>query len=101
LNKTDFENLRKTAIAGETANKTYEAAKGYLQKAEKTLEVVEQKRKEPIPERMERLKLQKKVEDYDKALERCEPPVKQAFRKALKAVTEPQKQKGHKIIHER
>lgn len=101
LNKTDFENLRKTAIAGETANKTYEAAKGYLQKAEKTLEVVEQKRKEPIPERMERLKLQKKVEDYDKALERCEPPVKQAFRKALKAVTEPQKQKGHKITHER
>jgi hypothetical protein len=101
LNKTDFENLRKTAIAGETANKTYEAAKGYLQKAEKTLEVVEQKRKEPIPERMERLKLQKKVEDYDAALERCEPPVKQAFRKALKAVTEPQKQKGHKITHER
>lgn len=93
LNKTDFENLRKTAIAGETANKTYEAAKGCLQKAEKTLEAVEQKRKEPIPERMERLKLQKKVEDYDKALERCEPPVKQAFRKALKAVTEPQNRK--------
>lgn len=101
ISKTDLADLKKTALMGDTASKAYETAKGYLQKAEKTLEAVEQKRKEPIPERMERLKLKKKVEDYDKALERCEPPVKQAFRTALKAVTEPQKQKGHNITHER
>lgn len=101
ISKADLADLKKTALMGDTASKAYETAKGYLQKAEKTLETVEQKRKEPIPERMERLKLKKKVEDYDKALERCEPPVKQAFRTALKAVTEPQKQKGHKITHER
>lgn len=101
ISKTDFENLKKTAYIGETANKAYEVAKGYLVKAERTLEAIEQKRKEPIPEKMERLQLKKKVEDYDKALERCDTPVKQAFRNALKAVTEPQKQKGHKITHER
>lgn len=101
VSKADFDNLRKTAYMGEAANKAYEVAKGFLQKAEKTMEAVEQKRKEPIPERMERLKLKKKVEDYDKALERCDTPVKKAFRNALKAVTEPQKQKGHKITHER
>lgn len=101
VSKTDLADLKKTALMGDTANKTYEKAKGYLQKAEKTLEAVEQKRKEPIPERMERLQLKKKVEDYDKALEQCETPVQKAFRNALKAVTEPQKQKGHKITHER
>lgn len=101
VNKSDFDNLRKTACIGEAANKAYEVAKGYLQKVEKTMETIEQKRKEPIPERMERLKLKKKVEDYDKALERCDAPVKQAFKNALKTVTEPQKQKGHKITHER
>lgn len=101
ISKTDLADLKKTAIMGDTANKTYEMAKGYLQKAEKVLETVEQKKKEPIPERMERLRLQKKVEDYDKALERCDTPIRQAFRNALKAVTEPQKQKGHKITHER
>lgn len=101
VSKADFENLKKTAYMGETANKAYEVAKGYLAKAERTLEAVEQKRKEPIPEKMERLQLKKKVEDYDKALERCDTPVRQAFRNALKAVTEPQKQKGHKITHER
>lgn len=101
ISKTDLADLKKTALMGDTANKTYEVAKGYLAKAERTLEAVEQKRKEPIPEKMERLQLKKKVEDYDKALERCDTPVKQAFRNALKAVTEPQKQKGHKITHER
>ena len=101
ISKQDLENLKKTAYMGETANKAYEASKGYLAKAEKTLEVIEQKRKEPIPERMERLKLKKQVEDYDKAIERCDTSVKQAFRNALKAVTEPQKQKGHKITPDR
>ena len=101
ISKEDLADLKKTALMGDTANKAYETAKGYLQKAERTLEAVEQKRKEPIPERMERMQLKKKVEDYDKALERCDTPVKQAFRNALKAVTEPQKQKGHKITHER
>ena len=101
ISKTDLENLKKTAYMGESANKAYEVAKGCLTKAEKTLEAVEQKRKEPIPERMERLRLKKKVEDYDKALERCDTPIQEAFRKALKTVTEPQKQKGHKITHER
>lgn len=101
ISKVDLADLKKTALMGDTASKAYETAKGYLQKAEKTLETVEQKRKEPIPERMERMKLKKKVEDYDKALEQCETPVQQAFRNALKAVTEPQKQKGHKITHER
>lgn len=101
ISKTDLENLKKTAYMGETANKAYEASKSYLTKAEKTLEAIEQKRKEPLPERMERLKLKKQVEDYNKALEQCETPVKQAFRNALKAVTEQQKQKDHKITHER
>lgn len=100
ISKTDLENLKKTAYVGESATKAYEVSKSYLQKAERTLEAVEQKRREPIPERMERLKLKKKVEDYDKALERCDKPVQQAFRNALKAVTEPLKQKGHKITHE-
>lgn len=101
ISKQDLENLKKTAYMGETANRAYEASKNYLAKAEKTLEVIEQRKKEPIPERMERLKLKKQVEDYDKALERCDTPVRQAFRNALKAVTEPQKQKGHKITSER
>ncbi len=101
ISRTDLENLKKTAYIGETANKAYEASKSYLAKAERTLEAAEQKRKEPLPERMERLKLKKQVEDYDKALERCDKPVQQAFRNALKAVTEPLKQKGHKITHER
>lgn len=96
ISKTDLENLQKTAYMGESANKAYEASKNYLQTAKKTLEAVEQKRKEPIPERMERLKLKKRVEDYDQALKKCDKPVQQAFRKALKEVTEPQKP----IVHE-
>lgn len=101
ISKTDLENLKKTAYMGETANKAYESAKGYLTKAEKVLEVVEQKRKEPTSERMERLKLKQKIENYDKALNQCDIPIQEAFRKALKTVTEPQLQKGHKITHER
>lgn len=101
ISKTDLADLKKTAYMGETANKVYEAAKDCLQKAERTMEAAEQKRKEPVLERMERLKLKKKVEDYDKALDRCNAPIQQAFRNALKAVTEPQKQKGHNIFHER
>ncbi len=101
ISKTDFADLKKTAYMGETANKAYEAAKGYLQKAEETLEAVERKRKEPIPEKMERLQLKKKVEEYEKALGQCETSVQQAFRKALKKVTEPQRQKDHKVTHER
>lgn len=101
ISKTDLADLKKTAYMGETANKAYEVAKDCLQKAERTMEAAEQKRKEPVLERMERLKLKKKVEDYDKALDRCNAPIQQAFRNALKAVTEPQKQKGHNISHER
>lgn len=97
ISKTDLENLKKTAYAGESATKVYKASKNYLQKAEKTLEVAEQKRREPIPERMERLKLKKKIDDYDKALSKCNPEVEQAFRKALKSLdfqskTDPTKQ---------
>lgn len=101
ISKTDLENLKKTAYVGESANKTYKASKSYLQKAEQTLEVIEQKRREPIPERMERLKLKKKVEDYDKALSKCKPEVKEAFRKAYKAVTEPAKQIVKNVTRER
>lgn len=101
ISKTDLENLKKTAYVGESANKTYEASKSYLQKAERTLEAVEQKRREPIPERMERLKLKKKVEDYDKALSKCKPEVKEAFKKAYKAVTEPAKQIVKNVTRER
>ncbi len=101
IRKEDLENLIKTARMGDRANKTYEVSKDYLQKAQKTLETVSRKRKEPIPERMERLKLKKELENYSKALEKCDAPVRQAFKKALKAVTEPEKKKGHKITHER
>ena len=101
ISKTDLENLKKTAYMGENANKAFEASKTYLQKAEKTLEAVEQKRREPIPERMERLKLKKKVEDYDKALSKCKPEVKEAFKKAYKAVTEPAKQIVKNVTRDR
>lgn len=99
--KTDLVNLQKTAYVGEAATKTYEASKAVLQKVEKEKAEVEKSRREPMPERMERLQLRKKVEDYDKALERCEPEVKKGFRNALKAVTEPPKQQRHKSTHER
>lgn len=101
IRKEDLENLIKTARMGDRANKTYEASKSYLQKAQKTLETVNLKRKEPIAERMERLKLKKELENYNKALEKCDAPIRQAFKKALKAVAEPEKKRGHKITHER
>lgn len=101
IDKSDLENLKKTAYVGETASKAYDASKAVLQKAAAMAEAAEKSRREPMPERMERLQLRKKVEDYDKALERCEPEVKKGFRNALKAVTEPPKQQRHKSTHER
>ena len=101
VSKTDLADLKKTAFLVDTVSKTYETAKGYLQNAEKVLEAVEQKRKEPIPERIERLKLRKKIEDYDKALEKCEIPIQTVFKNALKTVTEPQKQNNHRITYKR
>lgn len=42
--------------------------------------------------------LKKKLEDYNKALDKCSIEVKQAFKNTLKTITEPQKQSDHKIL---
>lgn len=95
INKNDFINLQKSALMGAQAEQIYNASMTYLKKAEKILEQVENKRKEPIKETMERVMLKKKLEDYDKALDKCSIEVKQAFENALKTITDP-KQREHK-----
>ena len=101
ISKADLESLKKSAYVGESASKAYEASKSYLQKAEKTLEVAEQRRKEPLLERMERLQLKQTVEDYEKALSKCKPDVRKAFDKAYKSVVAPAKDIVKKVAKER
>lgn len=101
ISKADLADLKKTAYVGESASKAYEASKSYLQKAEKTLEVAEQRRKEPLLERMERLQLKQTVEDYEKALSKCKPDVRKAFDKAYKSVIAPAKDIVKKVAKER
>ena len=101
IDKSDFDNLKKSAYGAEKTTKIYDASKAVLQKAAAMTEALEKSRRETTPEKMERLQLRKKVEDYDKALERCAPGTKKDFRNNLKAVTEPPKQQRHKNTHER
>lgn len=101
IDKNDLIDLQKSALMGAQADQIYKAAVTYLQKAEKILKQAEDKQKEPIKETMERVMLKKKLEDYDKALDKCSVSVKQAFNNAFKMVTEPQKQRDHKVTQER
>lgn len=104
INKNDFINLQKSALMGAQADQIYKSAMAYLQKAEKILEQAKDKQKEPVKETMERVMLKKKLEDYDKALDKCSMEVRQAFNNAFKMVTEPQKQqkqRDRKITQER
>ncbi len=82
INKSDLASLQKSALLGEQADQIYKSAKAYLQKAENTLKQAEQKNKEPIPERMERLKLEKKVAIYEQELKKY-PDVQKRIQKAL------------------
>lgn len=98
ISKNDFINLQKSALMGAQAEQIYNASMTYLKKAEKILEQAEDKRKEPIKETMERVMLKKKLENYDKALEKCSAEVKQAFENTLRTITEPQKQTNRKSV---
>lgn len=98
ISKSDLIDLQKSALMGAQADQIYKAAVTYLQKAEKLLEQVEEKRKEPVKGTMERVMLKKQLEDYNKALDKCNIEVRQAFENTLKTITEPQKQKDHKIL---
>ncbi len=95
ISRNDFINLQKSALMGAQAEQIYKSAMAYLQKAEKILEQAEDKRKEPIKETMERMMLKKKLEDYNKALDKCSIEVKRTFENALKTITAP-KQREHK-----
>lgn len=88
ISKNDLANLQKSALIGEQAEKIYDASKTYLKKAELMLKQAEQKNKEPMKEKMERLELKKKIETYDKALNQCPEEELKTFRRALKAVEE-------------
>lgn len=98
ISKNDFINLQKSALMGAQAEQIYNASMTYLKKAEKILEQAENMRKEPIKETMERVMLKKKLENYDKALEKCNAEVKQAFENTLRTITEPQKQTNPKSV---
>ena len=100
ISKNDLLDLQKSALMGAQADQIYKSAVTYLQKAEKILKQTEDRRKEPVKETMERVMLKKKLEDYDKALDKCSMEVRQAFNNAFKMVTESQ-QKNHKITYER
>lgn len=86
ISKSDLADLQKSALLGEQAEKIYGASKTYLQKAESVLRQAEQKQKEPMKEKMERLELKKKLETYNKALNQCPEEELKTFRKALKLV---------------
>lgn len=88
ISKSDLASLQKSALLGEQAEKIYDASKIYLQKAESVLKQAEQKQKEPMKEKMERLELKKKLETYNKALNKCPEEVLKTFHKALKSVEE-------------
>lgn len=95
ISKNDLLDLQKSALMGAQADQIYKAAVTYLQKAEKILKQAEDKRKEPVKETIERVMLKKKLEDYDKALDKCSIEVKRTFENALKTITDP-KQREHK-----
>lgn len=82
ISKSDLEDLQTTALIGGQADQIYKSSKAYLQKAENTLKQAEKKNKEPIPERMERLKLEKKVAIYEQELKKY-PDVQKRIQKAL------------------
>lgn len=86
ISKSDLANLQKSALLGEQAEKIYAASKTYLQKAESVLKQAEQKQKEPMKEKMERLEMKKKLETYNKAFKQCPEDVLKTFSKALKSV---------------
>ena len=86
ISKNDLANLQKSALLGEQAEKIYDASKSYLQKAESVLRQAEQKQKEPMKEKMERLELKKKLETYNKALNQCPEEELKTFRRVLKSV---------------
>lgn len=87
ISKSDLANLQKSALLGEQAEKIYDASKTYLQKAESLLKQAEQKQKEPMKEKIERLELKKKLEIYDKALNQCPENVLKSFNKALEKIS--------------
>lgn len=86
ISKNDLANLQKSALIGEQAEKIYDASKTYLKKAESMLKQAEQKQKEPMKEKIERLELKKKLETYNKALNQCPEEELKTFRRALKSV---------------
>ena len=105
ISKSDLVNLQKSALLGEQAEKFYDASKMYLQKAEAVLKQAEQKQKEPMKEKIERLELKKKLETYNKAFKQCPEEVLKSFSKALKSVEGEEKKdkaiqkkdKGHNL----
>lgn len=98
ISKNDLTNLQKSALLGEQAEKIYDASKTYLQKAESILKQAEQKQKEPVKEKMERLELKKKLETYNKVLNQCPEKLQKTFSKALKSVEENEKASPNKTM---
>lgn len=90
ISKSDLEHLQATALIGEQADQIYKSSKVYLQKAENTLKQAEKKNREPIPERMERLKLEKKIAVYEQELKKY-PDVQKRIQKALAENQQPEK----------
>lgn len=74
--------MQATALIGGQADQIYKNSKAYLQKAENTLKEAEKKNREPIPERMERLKLEKKVAIYEQELKKY-PDIQKRIQKTL------------------
>lgn len=94
INKSDLEDLQATALIGGQADQIYKSSKIYLQKAENTLKQAEKKNKEPIPERMERLKLEKKIAIYEQELKKY-PDVQKRIQKALAENQQPEQPGNH------
>lgn len=82
ISKNDLADLQASALIGEQADQIYKNSKAYLQRAEITLKQAEKKSKEPIPERMERLRLEKTVAIYEQELKKY-PDIQKKIQKAL------------------
>lgn len=100
ISKHDLLDLQKSALIGTQAEQIYDISQKYLQKAQNILEQVEQKRREPIHEKLERIKLAKKVEVYERELEKY-PDVKQNIQKILEETKLNQQKEQHKRQIER
>ena len=95
ISKNDLEDLLKSALVAEQAEQLFKTSRIYLQKAEGILRQAEKKKKEPLKERIERLELEKRLEVYNRALNRCPKDMLKVFHEFLKA------EDGNKAVAEK